>query len=264
MPNFLSKSKIKISNEFEKKGFIKKKIFKKYAIEIRNIIFNAAVKELKIKKKYKVGFFLNNIHKFVPVEKLNSFRVKIISEINKNLKFKKIFYLLSKPYLDDLVGNELAMQNSINLSIQFPGDDSSLLPVHSDVWSGDSPYEIVVWLPLVDCYKTKSMFLLPPKKYKEFEKKFKKLFKKDSERIFQEIKKKLQWMNINFGQVLLFNQSLPHGNRINNEKDTRWSLNCRFKSIFSPYGDKKIGEFFQPITLKKLSDIGTKYSLPNS
>ena len=61
------------------------------------------------------------------------------------------------------------MQNSINLSIQFPGDDSSLLPVHSDVWSGDSPYEIVVWLPLVDCYKTKSMFLLPPKKYKEFE-----------------------------------------------------------------------------------------------
>ena len=28
MPNFLSKSEIKISNEFEKKGFIKKKYLK--------------------------------------------------------------------------------------------------------------------------------------------------------------------------------------------------------------------------------------------
>ena len=95
------------------------------------------------------------------------------------------------------------------------------------------------------------MFILPPKHYKQFEKKFKTLFKKDSEKIFQEIKSKLEWINIKTGEVLLFNQSLPHGNRVNLEKDTRWSLNCRFKSIFSPYGDKKIGEFFQPITLKK-------------
>ena len=32
--------------------------------------------------------------------------------------------------------------------------------------------------------------------------------------------------------------------RINETNDTRWSMNCRFKSIFSPYGDKKLGEFF--------------------
>ena len=42
---------------------------------------------------------------------------------------------------------------------------SLLLPLHSDVWSGDSPYEIVVWLPLVNCFGTKSMFILPPNKY---------------------------------------------------------------------------------------------------
>ena len=75
--------------------------------------------------------------------------------------------------------------------------------------------------------------------------------KRTAKKIFQEIKSKLEWINIKTGEVLLFNQSLPHGNRVNLEKDTRWSLNCRFKSIFSPYGDKKIGEFFQPITLKK-------------
>ena len=45
------------------------------------------------------------------------------------------------------------MQMRVNLSIQLPRDKSSLLPVHSDVWSGDSPFETVVWLPLVDCFK---------------------------------------------------------------------------------------------------------------
>ena len=43
----------------------------------------------------------------------------------------------------------------------MPKDKSSLLPLHSDVWSGDSPYETVVWLPLVDCYKSKAMYILP-------------------------------------------------------------------------------------------------------
>ena len=39
-------------------------------------------------------------------------------------------------------------------------------------------------------------------------------------------------------------------------------MNCRFKSVFSPYGDKKIGEFFEPITLRAASEIGIKYKLP--
>ena len=53
------------------------------------------------------------------------------------------------------------MQKKINLSIQLPNDNSSLLDVHADVWSGDSPYEAVIWMPLVDCFKTKSMYILP-------------------------------------------------------------------------------------------------------
>ena len=35
------------------------------------------------------------------------------------------------------------MQKNINLSIQFPGDKSSLLPIHSDVWSGDSTLKLI-------------------------------------------------------------------------------------------------------------------------
>ena len=83
-----------------------------------------------------------------------------------------------------------------------------------------------------------------------------------SEKIFKKIKKDLKWIEIKYGQVLLFNQCLPHGNIVNQEKETRWSLNCRFKGVFTPYNDKKIGEFFEPITLRKISADGMKYELP--
>ena len=62
--------------------------------------------------------------------------------------------------------------------------------------------------------------------------------------------------------VLIFNQNLIHGNHINKEKNTRWSLNCRFKSIFTPYAEKSIGEFFEPITLRPATKDGMKYTLP--
>jgi len=98
---------------------------------------------------------------------------------------------------------------------------------------------------------------------KLFLKKFKNSYTKNNFDLFKSIKKDLIWLNIKFGEVLLFNQCLPHGNIVNKEDETRWSMNCRFKSVFTPYGDKKIGEFFQPITLRAASRIGMKYRLPD-
>ena len=107
------------------------------------------------------------------------------------------------------------------------------------------------------------MYLLPPKYYKNIERNFTKYSGNSSEVFFNKIKKNVEWIKINFGEILIFNQALPHGNIVNNEKETRWSMNCRFKSIFSPYGDKKIGEFFEPITLRVASELAIKYKLPN-
>ena len=86
---------------------------------------------------------------------------------------RKNYYFIAKDILDKIVGNELAMQMRVNLSIQMPNDDSSLLPIHADTWSGDSAYEVVVWIPLVDCYDTKSMYILDPSYINEFNHVFK-------------------------------------------------------------------------------------------
>jgi len=156
----------------------------------------------------------------------------------------------------------LAMQRRVNLSVQLPNDDSSLLPVHADVWSGDSPFEIVVWLPLVDCRKTKSMYLLPPGPDRAVSGRLQEFASRSAEDLFRAIEPDVEWIDIQFGQVLLFAQSLMHGNRINLEPDTRWSMNCRFKSLFSPYADKRLGEFFEPITVRAATRLGMDYKLP--
>tara|TARA_Y100001970_G_C14020912_1_gene743479 strand:+ start:191 stop:985 length:795 start_codon:yes stop_codon:yes gene_type:complete len=260
--NFLDNKDIKLSKQFIKKGYI---IHKVKNLEALLYLQNQVIKETKLKKNRNQKenlSFLDNIHKKIKVKNLNDLRVNIMRKINNDKKFKKFTYEISKDLLNSLVGNELVMQKRINLSIQLPNDKSSLLPVHSDTWSGLSPFEAVVWIPLVNCYKTKSMYILPPKENKIFMTKFNNLINTDSQKIFSKIKNKVEWLNLKFGQILIFNQQLPHGNVINKEKESRWSMNCRFKSIFSPYADKKIGEFYEPITVRPISELGFNYKFP--
>ena len=147
--------------------------------------------------------------KILALSELNDFRLDVINEINAQPWLREAYYQIAKPYLDILVGNELAMQSRVNLSIQLPEDDSSLLPVHADTWSGDSPFEVVVWLPLVNCFGTKSMYLLPPKAANNLSDNFKLHAQGNSEELFNVIKNDVNWIKINYGEVLVFNQAYP-------------------------------------------------------
>ena len=80
--------------------------------------------------------------------------------------------------------------------------------------------------------------------------------------LFQAIAPDLVWLDVPYGSVLLFSQNLMHGNRINLESETRWSMNCRFKSLLSPYAGKRLGEFFEPVTLRPATRLGMDYRLP--
>tara|TARA_A100000164_G_scaffold374156_1_gene406653 strand:- start:831 stop:1613 length:783 start_codon:yes stop_codon:yes gene_type:complete len=256
--NFLETGENKLIKSFLKQGYLIKKTESKQSLNyIHNFIKEASCKILNTKQ-----IDLNNVHKFVEKDNLNEFRLSIIKAMSRDRNIRFHYFNLAKKNLYILAGNELMMQKNINLSIQFPNDETSLLPIHSDVWSGDSAYEINLWLPLVNCYKTKSMYILKKNKLELFLKNLKKLNVKSSDEIFNIAKKNVNWLKINYGNFLLFNQAIPHGNVINKENETRWSMNCRFKSIFTPYEDKKIGEFFLPITTRAMTEIGLNYSNP--
>ena len=112
------------------------------------------------------------------------------------------------------------------------------------------------------CYKTKSMYILKPKEYVFLLKKNIMKKSKNKNEKYNKVKNKINFIKISYGNFIIFNQNLPHGNIVNVENETRWSINCRFKSFFSPYGDKKIGEFFVPITTKPMTELGLNYKSP--
>lgn len=187
--------------------------------------------------------------KIATPEVLNKWRLSLIETLNKAQWVRESYYSLAKSALHEIVGNELAMQRNINLSIQLPSDDSSLLPVHADVLQGDSPYEVVLWVPLVDCYDSKSMF---------FSRKQPSIEGKTLEQLYEECDP--YFVDCKYGEALIFSQNYFHGNRVNETNETRWSLNCRFKSLFSPYADKKLGEFFEPLEIRAATRLGLNYA----
>lgn len=262
MPDFLRESERALCAQFLENGIVKVAAEDKAALDkMRSTIVAASASFLSQDAPKDHGTFLDGIHKQVTVAKLNDFRLAVFEAINKESWFREAYFSVARNALETLVGNELVMQRRVNLSIQLPDDNSSLLPIHSDVWSGDSPYEVVLWIPYVDCYGTKAMYFTRS----ETDAKTAPIMSsyKDAESLYQAVANDSPFIACNYGEALIFTQNIMHGNRVNVEKETRWSSNCRFKSALSPYADKKLGEFFEPITLRPATRFGLRYNLPD-
>ena len=211
------------------------------------------------------NIFLNQMHARLEIAELNDLRLAIYNHMNAQSWFRPTYYSFAKPYLDILVGNELAMQNRINLSIQMAGDTSSLLAAHVDAFSGETPFQAVQWLPLVDVFETKAMFLLPPAKNREVIPRLRDIMEfGGGEAVFDEIRDDVIWVPVPYGHVLIFSPNLLHGNVVNETETTRWSMNTRFTGLFTPYfsDEKSLGGFYLPITTRPVSRVGMAYDIP--
>ncbi len=205
---------------------------------------------------------LNGIHNHVDTDNLNSLRLAVAAKVRGTAWFRPTYYSLARTALSTLAGNELVMQRNLGLSVQLPHDSSSLLPIHCDVWDGDSPFEVVVWLPLVNCFETKSMYIVPPEWDRPFQQTMGDRQNDSAEDLFRAVEDNARFLEVPYGSVLLFSQTLMHGNRVNLTGQTRWSLNCRFKNLMAPFSDKKLGEFFEPITIRVATRMAMNYTLP--
>ena len=260
-PSIFSADEANAIDQFLKTGYI---IFPVEDLDslakIRRSLYENAVKALELDSPPPESGFFDNAQKFIPPDRLNMIRLGLIDQLNKNSDNAALFYSLAKKHLGWIVGNEMAIQRSYNLGIQLPQDGSAILPLHSDVWSGCSAYEVVLWIPMVDVSKTKSMFILPKKTNEIYYKKFNKY--KDTTSLQKAIDKKVKWLNIKFGQGLIFAHHLMHGNKVNITNETRWSFNCRFKSLMSPYDKKDIAETFFPLIVRPATRVGLEYEHP--
>ncbi len=265
LTSFYSDAEQELGRDFLGRGYVVRGVCDRDALEaIREEVVRLACAHLKCAKPNKPDQFLNNIHEIVAPADLNPLRLAIYHGLNAAAWVRPSYFAVARDHLELLVGNELAMQNRINLSIQMSNDDSSLLPIHADVFGGETPFQVVAWLPLVDCSGTKSMFILPREQNQRILPKMREFRSGGMTEVFEAVKDQLVWLDVPFGSVLIFSTNQLHGNVVNTEATSRWSLNTRFTGLFTPYTsqERTLGSFYLPITIRPVSRLGLDYEPP--
>lgn len=251
-------------NKFYDKKKIIIDIEKKQDLENIKIIFLNICKKI-INKN--IDEDLSSIHKYIKLKDLNKFRLKVFEEINKKNIHKKL-YKLCENEINILCSNDLAVQKRINISFHLPNDKSSIIDLHSDTLSGQSPFEIVQWIPLCNVKGTNSIYLFDNKKSNKINKDLKLYEKKGFNKILKKYLKDNDFIDLNYGQLILFSPTNWHGNTVNLTNQSRVSINLRYKPLFSPKFDflskeKGIGAFYKILNLSQASMIGLNYKLPS-
>jgi len=264
--SFYTEDEAAVAAEFLERGYVIRPVDDRAALdELRGEVVAIVCEQLGRKVPNDHGAFLDNIHEELPVSDLNRVRLALYHAMNAKEWFRPTYFRLGRSHLERLVGNELAMQNRINFSIQLPEDDSSLLDIHADVYGGETPFQVVQWLPLVDVFDSKAMFFLPRAKTEAIVPRLVELGDGGMDQLYKLVEPDLIWLPVPYGSTLIFSPNNLHGNIVNHTVTSRWSMNCRFTGLFTPYtsAEKKIGSYYLPITTRAVSRVGMSYRYPS-
>ncbi|NDF88673.1 MAG: hypothetical protein EB108_06645 [Actinobacteria bacterium] len=257
--SFFSPDELELTQNFLRDGYVVREAESESILKsIREDVVRIATNWLKQNQLEPASFDLAISHKYVPNDRLNDLRLTIFAEINKHSDIRQRYFSLARQTLATLVGNELAMQNKVNMSVQQPDDESSVLPMHSDIWTGDSPFQVVLWVPLTDASDTNSMFFLPPNESREARHRVAAGEFKSMDQIERAYHSQMITMVVPHGKVLIFDSNCLHGNVLNETKTARWSINCRFTGLLTPFTnpERRLGTYYLPITTRAATKMG--------
>jgi sporadic carbohydrate cluster 2OG-Fe(II) oxygenase len=211
-----------------------------------------------------VEFFRKNKNNKVDPAELNSIRLEAYRALNACEGWDKSYYQMASNLLGAIFGPDMLIQRKLNLSIQMPGDESSLLGMHADTLSGQSPFELVMWTAFTKAYGTNSMFYFDRDASREIFYEMAESETKGLEALRQKYWSRAKFVEVNESDVVLFSGTLFHGNVLNETPDNRISINCRFKNLFSPAGktksaDRGVGIFYKLLSESVATEIGREY-----
>jgi len=200
--------------------------------------------------------FFDNFHKRgLRGGELNAFRMKLIASCTESLKVNSAVFKAFETTLSEMVGADVAAQKGVNIVVQQPGDADQVL-THRDA-PANSHFEVIAWVPLVDVYGTKSMFI------SDLEGTSKAVLALKAGGTYDDYCKSIEAtaidLEVPFGSACMFAAGVAHGAKTNSTDETRWTLNIRYKNLFSPYGDKGILEFFDILKTSPLSAVAFEF-----
>ena len=135
--------------------------------------------------------------------------------------------------VQSLCGKELFIQRRATIVMNVPGDGQAKQWPHYELMSGISPFSFIIWVPLHDLEENSGVYYFDQKRSLE-------LMKKEQEKgivngpMILNMMSKQKPEQLNFGQAVVFNPFLLHGNTVFNSEFARIACTTRFQSSKKP------------------------------
>jgi len=177
------------------------------------------------------------------------------AEINRSmidlLKFTNLSEMIINSFpklIESLCGKELFIQRRATIIMNVPGEGQAKQWPHYELMSGISPFTYVIWAPLHDLEDKSGAYYINQKESLEVMKKEQAAGLVNGPTVLNMMQNQKS-TPLKFGQAIIFNPFVLHGNVTFNSKFTRIAYSVRFQSNNKPL-------------LQKNSDYLKYYRLP--
>jgi sporadic carbohydrate cluster 2OG-Fe(II) oxygenase len=135
--------------------------------------------------------------------------------------------------IKSLCGDELFIQRRAHTIINVPGDGQSKQWTHYELMSGISPFSYVIWAPLHDLEDQGGVYYIDQKKSSEIMKKEEEEGLVNGPTVLNLITEQKPTL-MKFGEAIIFNPFVLHGNVTFKSEFARIACNVRFQSYNKP------------------------------
>ena len=162
------------------------------------------------------------------------------AEINRSmidiLKFTNLSEMIINSFpklIDSLCGKKLFIQRRATIIMNVPGEGQARQWPHYELMSGISPFTYVIWAPLHDLEDNSGAYYIDQKESLEIMKKEQAAGLVNGPTVLNMMQNQKP-TSLKFGQAIIFNPFILHGNVTFNSKFARIASGVRFQSCNKP------------------------------
>ena len=189
------------------------------------------VDSIKIKSSSKKN--INTVRKEIAKMSKAEINRSMIDFLSFNKNLSEMMVNSFPKLIEKLCGKELFIQRRAHTTINAPGDDQAKQVAHYEMISGISPFTYILWVPLHDLHDDGGAYHIDLKTSLE-------IMRKEEANGLVSGPDVLNFMNskkpprLKFGQAIIFNPFVIHGNIPFNSEFARIACNVRFQSFNKP------------------------------
>ena len=212
----------------EKKGYVRCDIEK---LNLFKKLRDSFVNNINIPSKNKKN--ITDIRKFLARMSKAEINKSMINFLTFNKHLSEMMINSFPNLIKNLCGKELFIQRRAHTTINAPGNDQAKQVAHYEMISGISPFTYIIWAPLHDLEDDGGTYHIELKTSLDIMKKEEKEGLVSGPRVLNFMGNKKP-PRLKFGQAIIFNPFVIHGNIPFNSKLARIACNVRFQSFNRP------------------------------